>query len=81
MLTKILLVLVALSVVMIAVAVYFLQDQDRDQEAEIPIAVREYTTLRLTESGRVVGFIDTGGVRAWLGWVDICLKVWRISSL
>ena len=50
---------------MIAVAVYFLQDQD--QEAEIPIAVGEYTTLRLTESGRVVGFIDTGGVRAWLG--------------
>lgn len=63
MLKKIVLVLIVISVIVIIAALYFLREKD----SEISIAVREDTTLRSTESGQIVGFIDVGGVRAWLG--------------
>ncbi len=35
--------------------------------APLPPAERDNTTLRSTEAGEVVGFIDTFGARAWMG--------------
>lgn len=64
MLSKIAIGLIILSVVVIVLILVF--GPSDDTSADMP-PVPNFTTLRMTEGGEVVGFVDSTDARAWLG--------------